>query len=90
MIERLTRRELQVLAYVQGNGPVSRAQVAEHFSIAPNTASVHLHNLQLKGRIHSSQVGRYAKWLSGPAAKNQPVAVESFHQLASVWARQAA
>ena len=89
MMANLTSRELQVLAFVRLNGPVSRADVAEWFGIAPNTASVHLHNLQLKGRIHASQVGRYAKWMQGPAPKRQSAPVESFAQIASAWARQA-
>ena len=63
-MSQLTPREEEILAYISSQGSASRAEVSDRFSVAPNTAGVHLFHLAGKGQISlvDRRKGHTARW----------------------------
>jgi predicted ArsR family transcriptional regulator len=63
-LEQLTQKEREILAYVASQGSASRAEIAQRFGMAANTAGVHLFRLASKGQISlvDKRKGHTSRW----------------------------
>lgn len=97
----LLPKEAKILAYIQAHQPVAISHLVLAFKANPQTMSVHMNNLRLKGYVTNDGRGRWAKWSvvveaprgttsrretpQGAAGVAASVTPVSIEQVSSVW-----
>lgn len=81
--EGITPKQHDILLWVRRHQPVTGAQIAERFEIAPATATVHLKWLRQAGMVWRTGRAASARWHAH--AQKPPPPPPTIEQVASVW-----